>query len=92
MNTRPVLEPSNSPVALSAGFNKDASCFAVGLDSGFSSMYKINPIQSLAKFGLQYLIPNHVNYVLHKVRTPVQQVDLNHMLSCDRFQRRCRGS
>lgn len=37
MNTRPAIESSNSPVALSAVFNQDASCFAVGLDSGFCS-------------------------------------------------------
>jgi hypothetical protein len=38
MNTRPVLESSSNPVALSASFNQDASCFAVGLDTGFCSM------------------------------------------------------
>jgi hypothetical protein len=35
MNTRPAIESSNNPVALSASFNQDASCFAVGLDTGF---------------------------------------------------------
>ena len=35
MNTRPVLDDSSGPVSLSAAFNNDASCFAVGLDSGF---------------------------------------------------------
>ena len=35
MNTRPVIESSNNPTALSASFNQDASCFAVGLDTGF---------------------------------------------------------
>ncbi|RDL40821.1 SVP1-like protein 2 [Venustampulla echinocandica] len=35
MNTRPVIESSSTPVALSASFNQDASCFAVGLDTGF---------------------------------------------------------
>ncbi|RMZ83626.1 hypothetical protein DV738_g1132, partial [Chaetothyriales sp. CBS 135597] len=35
MNTRPVIDESTGPVALSASFNNDASCFAVGLDSGF---------------------------------------------------------
>lgn len=39
MNTRPVIETSSNPVALSASFNQDASCFAVGLDTGFCSMY-----------------------------------------------------
>jgi len=35
MNTRPAIESSSNPVALSASFNQDASCFAVGLDTGF---------------------------------------------------------
>ncbi|EXJ62914.1 hypothetical protein A1O7_03357 [Cladophialophora yegresii CBS 114405] len=35
MNTRPVIDESSGPVALSASFNSDASCFAVGLDTGF---------------------------------------------------------
>ncbi|KAH8816879.1 WD40-repeat-containing domain protein [Xylogone sp. PMI_703] len=35
MNTRPVIESTSNPVALSASFNQDASCFAVGLDTGF---------------------------------------------------------
>jgi len=35
MNTRPVIESSISLVALSASFNQDASCFSVGLDTGF---------------------------------------------------------
>ncbi|ELR04683.1 hypothetical protein GMDG_01541 [Pseudogymnoascus destructans 20631-21] len=35
MNTRPAIEPSVSPVALYAAFNDDATCFSVGLDSGF---------------------------------------------------------
>ena len=39
MNTRPVIEPSISPVALYAAFNDDATCFSVGLDSGFCSKY-----------------------------------------------------
>lgn len=38
MNTRPVIESSTNPVALSASFNQDASCFAIGLDTGFCSM------------------------------------------------------
>lgn len=37
MNTRPIIETSNNPVALSAAFNQDNTCFAVGLDSGFCS-------------------------------------------------------
>ncbi|EHY56900.1 SVP1-like protein 2 [Exophiala dermatitidis] len=35
MNTRPVIDESAGPNALSASFNSDASCFAVGLDTGF---------------------------------------------------------
>ncbi|TVY20972.1 SVP1-like protein 2 [Lachnellula arida] len=35
MNTRPAIESANNPVALSASFNQDASCFVVGLDTGF---------------------------------------------------------
>ncbi|KAF7909724.1 uncharacterized protein EAF01_003442 [Botrytis porri] len=35
MNTRPLIEDSRNPTALSASFNHDASCFAIGLDTGF---------------------------------------------------------
>ncbi|KAK5229774.1 Phosphatidylinositol 3,5-bisphosphate-binding protein [Exophiala xenobiotica] len=35
MDTRPIIDDSSGPVALSASFNSDASCFAVGLDTGF---------------------------------------------------------
>jgi WD repeat-containing protein 45 len=35
MNTRPIIDESSGPISLSASFNNDASCFAVGLDSGF---------------------------------------------------------
>jgi hypothetical protein len=38
MNTRPIIDESSGPVALSASFNGDASCFAVGLDTGFCGM------------------------------------------------------
>jgi hypothetical protein len=38
MNTRPIIDESSGPVALSASFNSDASCFAVGLDTGFCGM------------------------------------------------------
>lgn len=39
MNTRPVIESSNNTVALSVSFNSDASCFSVGLENGFCSMW-----------------------------------------------------
>jgi WD40 repeat protein len=35
MNTRPIIDESTGPVSLSAAFNSSASCFVVGLDSGF---------------------------------------------------------
>ncbi len=35
MNTRPVIDDSTGPISLSAAFNHDASCFSVGLDTGF---------------------------------------------------------
>lgn len=35
MNTRPVIDESLGPVALSASFNGDVSCFSVGTDTGF---------------------------------------------------------
>lgn len=34
MNVRPPIEASSSEAVLSVSFNNDASCFAVGLDSG----------------------------------------------------------
>lgn len=38
MNTRPVIEDSKNPVALSVSFNQDRSCFSVGLETGYCSM------------------------------------------------------
>lgn len=35
MNTRPVIEDSKNPVALSVSFNQDRSCFSVGLENGY---------------------------------------------------------
>jgi WD repeat-containing protein 45 len=35
MDTRPVIDESSGPVSLSASFNNDCSCFAVGLENGF---------------------------------------------------------
>ncbi|KAI9743378.1 MAG: Phosphatidylinositol 3,5-bisphosphate-binding protein [Claussenomyces sp. TS43310] len=44
MNTRPVIETSSNPVALSAAFNHDRTCFSVGLESGFC-VYNSDPCQ-----------------------------------------------
>ncbi|RDW66898.1 SVP1-like protein 2 [Coleophoma crateriformis] len=44
MNTRPAIESSSYPVALSASFNQDASCFSVGLNSGFC-IFNSDPCQ-----------------------------------------------
>ncbi|KAI4215376.1 MAG: hypothetical protein LQ351_002276 [Letrouitia transgressa] len=38
MNTRPAIDDSAGPISLSAAFNQDSSCFAVGLDTGFCGM------------------------------------------------------
>lgn len=35
MNTRPVIDELHGPIALSASFNSDVSCFSVGTDTGF---------------------------------------------------------
>ncbi|KAI9802579.1 MAG: Phosphatidylinositol 3,5-bisphosphate-binding protein [Piccolia ochrophora] len=35
MNTRQAIDRSSGPVALSAAFNQNSTCFCVGLDSGF---------------------------------------------------------
>lgn len=35
MNTRQVIDESVGPYSLSAAFNNDASCFSVGLNTGF---------------------------------------------------------
>lgn len=37
MNVRPPIEASSTEAVLSVSFNNDASCFAVGLDSGICS-------------------------------------------------------
>ena len=37
MNTRRPISETSTPVSLSVAFNQDASCFAVGLNSGFCS-------------------------------------------------------
>lgn len=41
MNTRPAIESSNNPLALSVSFNQDSSCFSVGLDTGFCSKHNL---------------------------------------------------
>ena len=35
MNTRPAIDESAGPISLAVAFNQDASCFSVGLDTGF---------------------------------------------------------
>lgn len=40
MNTRRAIDESAGPVSLSASFNQDSSCFAVGLDTGFCGMLR----------------------------------------------------
>lgn len=35
MNTRKVIDESAGPVSLSTAFNHDASCFSIGIDTGF---------------------------------------------------------
>ncbi len=68
MNTRPVIETSSNPVALSASFNQDASCFAVGLDTGFCSMnLQIRLPCSQRLKSQQYLIRNHASCVFLEV-------------------------
>lgn len=37
MNVRPPIESSSPTAVLSVSFNNDASCFAVGLESGICS-------------------------------------------------------
>lgn len=44
MNTRPAIETSINPVALSVAFNQDATCFSVGLDTGFC-IFNSDPCQ-----------------------------------------------
>lgn len=39
MNVRPPIEASSPTTVLSVAYNNDASCFAVGLESGICSMY-----------------------------------------------------
>ena len=35
MNTRTAIDESAGPISLAVAFNQDASCFSVGLDTGF---------------------------------------------------------
>ncbi|KKK23453.1 SVP1-like protein [Aspergillus rambellii] len=44
MNTRQVIDESVGPFSLSATFNNDNSCFAVGLDTGFC-VFNANPCE-----------------------------------------------
>lgn len=90
MNTRPVIETSSNPIALSASFNQDASCFAVGLDTGFCSMCSTlsrsckEPLTSLPVFNSE---PCQLRVSRGKCHAFSQ---LAHA-ELDRFQRRHRG-
>ena len=44
MNTRPAIDESTGPVSLAVAFNQDASCFSVGLDTGFC-VFKSEPCE-----------------------------------------------
>ncbi|RAL06599.1 phosphatidylinositol-3,5-bisphosphate binding protein HSV2 [Aspergillus homomorphus CBS 101889] len=44
MNTRQFIDESVGPLSLSASFNNDNTCFAVGLDSGFC-VFKTDPCE-----------------------------------------------
>ncbi|KAJ5602908.1 hypothetical protein N7537_005864 [Penicillium hordei] len=44
MNTRQSIDESTGPYSLSATFNRDNSCFSVGLDTGFC-VYNANPCE-----------------------------------------------
>ncbi|PYH84761.1 YVTN repeat-like/Quino protein amine dehydrogenase [Aspergillus uvarum CBS 121591] len=44
MNTRQVIDESVGPYSLSASFNNDNTCFAVGLDTGFC-VFKTDPCE-----------------------------------------------
>ncbi|TAQ84546.1 hypothetical protein B7494_g7124 [Chlorociboria aeruginascens] len=65
MNTRPVIEKSGNPLALSASFNHDASCFSVGLDNGFC-IFDSDPCQLRVVRGRtqQFLTPDAVTRAL----------------------------
>ncbi|RQM07454.1 hypothetical protein DH86_00002901 [Scytalidium sp. 3C] len=57
MNTRPVIESTSNPLALSASFNQDGSCFAVGLDTGFCNFNAgIGHVQMLGKANFLALV------------------------------------
>ncbi len=59
MNTRPAIESSNNPAALSASFNGDASCFAVGLETGFRGKTGYNePVEKTADVHFQFSTRN----------------------------------
>jgi hypothetical protein len=72
MNTRPAIESSSRPLALSASFNQDASCFTVGLETGFCSTHPLAcaaPERLRAYDSLpQYSIRSRVSSALREVR------------------------
>jgi len=88
MNTRPLLESSSNPTALSASFNQDSTCFAVGLDTGFCSTSTLF-CEEEANVCFQYLILNHASFECLEVRCPKPYTSLR-ILSYTRLQRRHR--
>lgn len=76
MNTRPLIENSRNPTALSASFNHDASCFAVGLDTGFRGMSQKSVLfEELPNYKLQCSTPKHANNELPEVGLKPQFLD-----------------
>ena len=61
MNTRPPIEASPSEAVLSVSFNNDASCFAVGLDSGMCGKSYLRSLwMALLTVMSQSFIPSQV--------------------------------
>ncbi|KAF2868074.1 hypothetical protein BDV95DRAFT_580207 [Massariosphaeria phaeospora] len=49
MNTRPILDSSAGPHALSASFNADSTCFSVAVESGFRVFDSVSGHLKLAR-------------------------------------------